>query len=308
MTFTIPNETDAAFSDQAEPDSRDFSAILAEAFDLNGVISGCAVTAQGTPDMTVAVASGTVIVDGVLATVTSGNVTITAANGTNPRIDLVVVDSAGAKSAVAGTAASNPVFPDPAGKVVLAAVYVPANDTTIASNQITDKRVVIRKVTSDYHGDLTGTPTGHAKYVRKTADESVTSSTVLQNDDALQFAVDANSKYAILVFLAFEAATLGDFKTGFSFPGDAAAREMMMLGPSSAIATAEGDGVWGYGGGRIFGGAGAGSALCALGYFFLETVSSGTFALQWAQGTSSGTATKVLGGIGGSTMLYWKLA
>jgi hypothetical protein len=76
--------------------------------------------------------------------VTAGNVTITAADGSNPRFDLVVVDSAGAKSAVAGTAAANPVFADPAGKVVLAAVYVPAADTDIDANQIIDKRIDIK--------------------------------------------------------------------------------------------------------------------------------------------------------------------
>jgi hypothetical protein len=144
MAFTIPNETGAFHADLAEPDSRDFADILAPAWNLTGVVSGCEVTAQGTPDMTVAVASGVAIVAGTSATVASGNVTITAADGTNPRFDLICVDSAGTKSAVAGTAASNPVFGDPAGKVVLAAVYVPANDTAIASNQIVDKRVIVK--------------------------------------------------------------------------------------------------------------------------------------------------------------------
>ena len=118
--------------------------MLAVGFALTGVVAGCAVTAQASPNMTVAVASGTVIVSGTEAAVSSGNVTITAADGSNPRFDLVCASSSGTKSAVAGTAAANPVFPDPAGKVVLASVYVPAADTTINSNQITDKRVLIK--------------------------------------------------------------------------------------------------------------------------------------------------------------------
>lgn len=141
--FTIPNEADAAFADQAEPDKVDLD-ILVAAHKGDGVIAGCAVTAQVTPDMTVAVASGSVIVGGTIATVSSGNVTITAANPTNPRFDLVVVSNAGVKSAAAGTAAANPVFPAiPASSVVLAAVYVPAADTDIDSNQIVDKRVIV---------------------------------------------------------------------------------------------------------------------------------------------------------------------
>jgi hypothetical protein len=143
VAFTIPNEGDAFHADQAEPDKVDID-ILVAGLAGNGVVSGCTVTAQGSPDMTVAVAAGvTRNTDGSTATVASGNVTITAADATNPRIDLIVVGSTGTKSATAGTAAASPVFPAiPATSVVLAAVYVPANDTTIATNQITDKRVV----------------------------------------------------------------------------------------------------------------------------------------------------------------------
>jgi len=94
--------------------------------------------------MTVAVAAGVIAVAGVNGTVTGGNVTITAADATNPRFDLIVSNSAGTLSATAGTAASNPVFPAiPASSVVIAAVYVPANDTDIDSNQIVDKRVIM---------------------------------------------------------------------------------------------------------------------------------------------------------------------
>jgi hypothetical protein len=143
MSFTIPNLADAGFADQAEPDAQDFR-IVTDASGLTGVVSGCAVTAQGTPDMTVAVASGVILSSGTQQTVTSGNVTIAAADGTNPRFDLVVADSSGAKQRRAGTAAANPVFPTPtAGDVVLAAVYVPAADTAINTNQIVDKRVTV---------------------------------------------------------------------------------------------------------------------------------------------------------------------
>jgi hypothetical protein len=107
------------------------------------VTSGCAVTAQGAPNLTVAVAAGVVWSNGVRRAVTAGNVTIGAANATNPRIDLVVVDSTGTKQCRAGTAAAAPKPPArTTDDVVLAAIYVPANDTTISTDQITDLRLM----------------------------------------------------------------------------------------------------------------------------------------------------------------------
>lgn len=143
MPFTIPNEADAFNANQAEPDRVDVD-IMVAGLAGDGVISGCAVTAQGSPDMTVAVAAGVVKVGTTVVSVSAGNVTIATADATNPRIDLVTADNAGARAAVTGTAAASPVMPAiPANRVVLAAVFVPANDTTIETNQITDKRVLL---------------------------------------------------------------------------------------------------------------------------------------------------------------------
>lgn len=141
MAFTVPNVSAAGFADQAKLDSGDLEHILAPGVSLTGVQDGCAVTAQGTPDMTVAVAAGTVRRGGRKVTVAGGNVTITAADGGDPRFDLITVDVSGTLAAVAGTPAGNPELPDPSGDVVLAAVYVPAADTAIESNQINDRRV-----------------------------------------------------------------------------------------------------------------------------------------------------------------------
>lgn len=142
MPYEIPNAADAFNANQAEIDRRDIL-WMTRPDSGTGVISGCAVTAQGSPDMTVAVARGEVMVNGERLQVVGGNVTITTADGSNPRFDLICVDSSGAKSAVAGTPAAEPVFPDDGGKLVLATVYVPASDTTIASNQIYDRRITI---------------------------------------------------------------------------------------------------------------------------------------------------------------------
>lgn len=204
MPYTIPNVADAGFSDQAEPDSRDFEILTAgvshgattstSGLGQTGVQSGCAVTAQGSPDMTVAVASGTVRIGGRKVAVSSGNVTITAADGSNPRFDLIVVDTAGAKTAIAGTAASNAVFPTiSSGKVVLAAVYVPASDTAINTNQITDKRVM---VPVPPHEDVT--------WYGAIGDDSTTNTT------AIQAALDAaNAAGGGVVFFP-----VGTFRSG----------------------------------------------------------------------------------------------
>jgi hypothetical protein len=143
--FTSPNEAAATHPEQAEVHEADWL-ILAAGLNGYGVVSGCAVTAQGSPDMTVAVAAGTALVGSSLVTVAGGNVTITA-DGSNPRYVLIEVDSAGAKTANAGTAAANPAKPTPTStKTVLAEVYVPAADTAIASGQIIDKRVLLGSI------------------------------------------------------------------------------------------------------------------------------------------------------------------
>jgi hypothetical protein len=106
---------------------------------LNCVLSGLVVT--GGSDMTPSVAKGSVLSNGVMFAVAAGDVTITAADATHPRIDLIVVNSSGALAVRAGTPAASPVPPvRTANDVAIAAVYVPANDTTIATNQLKDLR------------------------------------------------------------------------------------------------------------------------------------------------------------------------
>lgn len=143
MTWTIPDKG-AGQSDLQSILFREYLEVLVDGIGGNNcVLSGGGVTAQGVPDLTVAVAKAAVLSNGVLKPVTAGNVVIGAADATNPRIDLVVADSTGTKAVRAGTPAATPKPPvRTANDVVLAAVYVPANDTTISTNQITDMRIV----------------------------------------------------------------------------------------------------------------------------------------------------------------------
>ena len=132
---------------QSSPDSRDFQ-ILLEAFRRNAVLSGCAVTQRGAgPTMTIDVAAGTTMdLDGDRTnTIVAINKAITAADGTNPRIDLIY--TIGTTVSVAdGTAGANPVFPIlAAGSVCLSAVFVAVGQASILNDDIIDKRVFIQE-------------------------------------------------------------------------------------------------------------------------------------------------------------------
>ena len=182
---------------QAQDDEWDFK-ILAAGFQNGGVLAStaCAVTPQGTPDMTVHVAAGDVMVGGSTTTdiisVTAGNVTLIS-DGSLPRFAFVVCDDAGALSAVHGTPANSPVFPDAADDtIVLAAVYIPAGATSITASNIKDRRVLLPTPPSPQEGSW--------QTASKDDDEirdSGSSGSTLAVDSSLQFTMAANTKYRI---------------------------------------------------------------------------------------------------------------
>jgi hypothetical protein len=163
-TFTVPNEASASYTDQAELDAMDIQVIVA-GFAGTGVISGCLVTAQGSPDGTVAVSSGSIRVAGSTVSVTGANVSVmtgsanadgstnSAANATYYRYDLIVANASGQLGVLHGTVPApawpdysvNPTFPTVTkANCVLAAVLIPptaASITGIASSQIVAKNV-----------------------------------------------------------------------------------------------------------------------------------------------------------------------
>ena len=115
-----------------------------------GVVSGCNTAAQASPDMTVKVDAGIVIIAGARKTVAGNNVNITSADATHPRIDVIYVDTNGTAQVHTGTAAAiapsgetpwkkfTSPFPAesiPSG-VILALVHVGATVTTITSANI----------------------------------------------------------------------------------------------------------------------------------------------------------------------------
>lgn len=103
------------------------------------VLAGCAVTVSS--GMTLAVAKGAVMSGGTLRAVAAANVVIGAAHASYWRVDLVVVDAAGALAVRAGTAAVQPRPPArTAGDVVLAFVFVAAGVAALINADLADMR------------------------------------------------------------------------------------------------------------------------------------------------------------------------
>jgi hypothetical protein len=154
VSFDLLNAADVTFPRQAGWYACDIAAMVNNASRGDGVLSGCAVTPQGTPDTTVAVAAGLVKCNGFFSYVVAGNVTGFAAHASLDRIDLVCVDWNGVLSRVAGTAAAKPVPPSlPANSLILAQVFVPGASASVGTNNLKDRRIIILDL-FDYQEDF----------------------------------------------------------------------------------------------------------------------------------------------------------
>lgn len=128
-----------------------------------GSVTDLIVTANGTPNMTVHVAAGSVFVLGTENALTQGTyhcfndadvvLTVAASSPSNPRIDSVIArvkdqSYSGSVNAwnlevVTGTPAASPVAPAlPANCYELARLSVAANATSVAGGNITDQRLL----------------------------------------------------------------------------------------------------------------------------------------------------------------------
>lgn len=121
---------------------------------LEGVKSGCT-PSKGTGDWDVDVASGAVFVNSTDETsVGSATKTLTAPSNDadldagEARVDLVTVDSTGTVNVTEGTASSGDKLanaPDiPANEVLIAAVFVDGDATSLSSSDINDYRSIIK--------------------------------------------------------------------------------------------------------------------------------------------------------------------
>jgi hypothetical protein len=146
------------YTDDTVEFSIDHNAIV-DGIKGNGVISGCVVTEQGTPDNTVDVAGGVVIANGTRVAVVNVHKTCVP-HATLPLRAIISVSSAGVVTITHGTQAaaapvgetgphcSAPAPPAiPANEVILADIWVEANvvpgNVVIHTADITDRRIMI---------------------------------------------------------------------------------------------------------------------------------------------------------------------
>ena len=111
----------------------------------DSVLTGCLIEEQGTPDQTAKMSAGKVLVSGLYYSIAADDsISFTNADATNPRWDLVSVDSSGTVTVTDGTAAATPVAPSlPSDDVPLAMVYRAATDNVINEADIYDVRRLV---------------------------------------------------------------------------------------------------------------------------------------------------------------------
>lgn len=151
----------------------------------------------------------TYVVNGTMgAAYTASTVTIDYhADAILPRIDIVLVDSAGAVSVRAGAAAAAPLPPNLADdELHIAQINVAAAQTAISASDITDMRqkLPLRRV-----------------MIRKSADQSVTSSAVLADDDELLFAIPPSTNWICDLHFWVTSSAVPAFKWQVTVPSGA---------------------------------------------------------------------------------------
>lgn len=166
--------------------------------------------------------------------------------------------------------------------------------TTVADFAAGDKAGVAAKLTA-----LKNNVVAINGFVAKTADESVTSSTTLQNDNHLAYTIGATGTYVfeVVIFGTSAANAAGDIKVGFSFPTGTC--RFAGSGPDPGLASGSvQSGEW-------FVQLSATSGSTAIGYGLststvriviegtLAATATGTLQLMWAQASSSGSASTV---------------
>jgi hypothetical protein len=132
-------------------------------------LSGFAVTAQGSPNMTVAVAAGTIQWDGFANVGAVASLAISASDPTNSRIDLVTVSSGGTVAVTAGTPSASPKPPAlPSNTILLALISVAAAATNIQNSNISDRRIFMGATVPSGGVAPTNNPTNQGQLWRDT--------------------------------------------------------------------------------------------------------------------------------------------
>lgn len=133
-------------------------------------------------------------------------------------------------------------------------------------------------------------------FVRKTATESVTSSTVLQDDDALLFAVAANEVWIFEMFLVVFGDTTGDIKFAITVPAGATllwGQFALDTGANNRLGNLNAQAVGVSGTANLPLEAGNVISAVLLKGTVVNGATAGNVVLQWAQAVSNAVATEV---------------
>lgn len=141
--------------------------------------------------------------------------------------------------------------------------------------------------------DMTNVDRWQYKFV--TSDVSLTSNTTLANITGLSSTAAANTRYRIQATLFYTAATAGDLKIGFTTPASATVIYGLqgLVSSATLITGAYSPGFSTGSGGLTAGGVDATNLFLTVELTLQTAGTAGTFQLQFAQGTSSATATVI---------------
>jgi hypothetical protein len=99
----------------------------------SAVLSGCGIIYTG--DLTFAMSAGSYILDGITHTAVEQTITLDDADGDDPRLDVLYLDTEGVLQKLTGTPAASPSKPavDPVSQLELTFVLVPAGAVTLSA-------------------------------------------------------------------------------------------------------------------------------------------------------------------------------
>lgn len=187
--------------------------------------SGTVTFTSGLTFAVAAVAAGDYTVNSVAgALYAGGSVVLSTQDPTNPRVDIIVITSAGAVSAVAGTpkaltTTSGPVPTAPtASQLEIARIYVPASGTALTSANITDRRVSLARTSISNYKSATQTFTTNTTFADVTGAIGATFS----------FAIAANEVWEVLYHIPLAFTGTGGVK--LQLTGPAAATSVAIMG------------------------------------------------------------------------------
>lgn len=126
--------------------------------------------------------------------------------------------------------------------------------------------------------------------VIKLADESLSTSTAIQNDDELFISVAASTKYKVEMWLVFNSPAAADFKLQWTTPVGVAGWWRPAATNLAAASETIYQGSLAWSGGAQIEGSASDKSIEVVG-ILVTAGTAGTLQFQWAQNSSSGTTT-----------------